>query len=84
MILGAIFGYTLYWSRCLWIPIILHAINNSAVVLFPENQMENKGLEDMLNFADIAFAAVSTGLAIALMVYWNSKSNKEHKERQLL
>lgn len=84
MILGAIFGYALYWSRCLWIPIILHAINNSAVVLFPENPMENKCLEDMLNFADIAFATASLGLAIALMVYWNRKSNKEQKETQLL
>lgn len=84
MILGAIFGYTLYWSRCLWIPIILHAINNSVVVLFPENPIEKKGLENMLNFSDIAIAICSAVMAIALMVYWSRKSNKEQRERLVL
>ena len=27
-LLGAYFGYLLYWSRSLWIPIIIHAANN--------------------------------------------------------
>lgn len=27
-LLGAYFGYLLVWSRCLWIPIIIHATNN--------------------------------------------------------
>ena len=84
MILGAIFGYTLYWSRCLWIPIILHAINNSVVVLFPENPIEKKGLENMLNFSDIAIAICSAVMAVALMVYWSRKSNKEQRERLVL
>lgn len=84
MILGAIFGYTLYWSRCLWIPVILHAINNSVVVLFPENPIEKKGLENMLNFSDIAIAICSAVMAVALMVYWSRKSNKEQRERLVL
>ena len=28
MFLGAYFGYLLYWSRCLWVPVIVHITNN--------------------------------------------------------
>ena len=33
MLLGAYFGYLVWWTRCLWIPVIVHAINNSVVVI---------------------------------------------------
>lgn len=33
MLLGALFGYMAWWTRCLWIPIILHILNNSLVVM---------------------------------------------------
>lgn len=33
MILGAYFGYLVWWTRCLWIPVIVHAANNSIVVV---------------------------------------------------
>lgn len=32
-LLGAYFGYLLAWSRCLWIPIIVHATNNIIYVV---------------------------------------------------
>lgn len=32
-LLGAFFGYLLAWSRCLWIPIIVHATNNIIYVI---------------------------------------------------
>jgi len=32
MLLGALFGYAVWWSGSLWLSIILHAINNSLVV----------------------------------------------------
>lgn len=32
LLLGAYFGYIFYWSRSLWLPVILHAFNNSMVV----------------------------------------------------
>lgn len=31
--LGAFFGYLLYWTGSLWIPIIIHALNNTIVVV---------------------------------------------------
>lgn len=33
-LLGAYFGYLLYWSRSLWIPIIIHASNNIIYVVW--------------------------------------------------
>lgn len=33
MLLGAFFGYLLWWSKSLWLPIILHILNNSIVVI---------------------------------------------------
>ncbi|MDH6534276.1 CPBP family intramembrane metalloprotease [Parabacteroides sp. 52] len=32
MLLGAYFGYIVYWSRNIWIPILLHFINNAVVM----------------------------------------------------
>lgn len=32
MLLGAFFGYLLWWTNSLWVPIIAHAFNNSIVV----------------------------------------------------
>lgn len=33
MLLGAFFGYTLYWTRSLWVPVILHVINNTVYLV---------------------------------------------------
>ena len=33
MLLGALFGYLLLWSKSLWLPILAHFINNAIVVL---------------------------------------------------
>lgn len=36
MLLGAYFGYLLWWTGCLWLPILIHALNNSMVVVFTQ------------------------------------------------
>lgn len=33
MLLGAFFGYLLYWSRSLWMPVILHITNNTVYLI---------------------------------------------------
>lgn len=33
ILLGAYFGYLLWWTGSLWVPILMHALNNSLVVL---------------------------------------------------
>lgn len=34
LLLGAFFGYLLYWSQSIWLPVICHSLNNSLVVIF--------------------------------------------------
>lgn len=43
MLLGALFGYLLFWSGSLWLPILAHFINNAAVVLLTYNH-QRRGL----------------------------------------
>ena len=33
LLLGAYFGYLIWWSGSVWVPVIAHAVNNSLVVL---------------------------------------------------
>lgn len=33
LLLGAYFGYLLYWTRSLWIPVIVHIVNNTLYIL---------------------------------------------------
>lgn len=32
LVMGAYFGYLLYWSKSLWLPILIHTFNNSIVI----------------------------------------------------
>ena len=48
MLLGAWFGYLLWWTRSLWVPIIAHALNNSLVVVF--TWVEERGMVDSGSF----------------------------------
>lgn len=34
VLLGGYFGYLLWWSRSVWLPVLLHVVNNSLVVFF--------------------------------------------------
>lgn len=42
MFLGAYFGYLLYWSRNIWVPVFAHILNNTIVVI----GMSNSNLKD--------------------------------------
>ena len=33
MLMGAMFGYIFVWTGCLWVPILMHFVNNSLAVL---------------------------------------------------
>ncbi|MCH5227927.1 MAG: CPBP family intramembrane metalloprotease [Muribaculaceae bacterium] len=33
LLMGAFFGYLLIWTRCIWVPVFAHVLNNSAVVI---------------------------------------------------
>lgn len=55
MLLGAYFGYLLYWSKNIWIPVIAHFFNNMCGVLTMSNPAlsENKILSDTATLKEI-------------------------------
>ncbi|MCM1021921.1 MAG: CPBP family intramembrane metalloprotease [Muribaculum sp.] len=48
LLMGAYFGYLLRWSRSLWLPIFVHAMNNSLIVIF--TWLSNNGNADFAGF----------------------------------
>lgn len=66
LLLGAYFGYLLAWSRCLWLPILAHALNNSvAVVAYYTPSIES--MPWIGESVTTASFAISTTLTIALL-----------------
>ena len=69
MLLGAFFGYMLWWSRSLWVPIILHAFNNAIYVVaqwFANGEEESSldALGTTVSLSDITLVAVSVALTV--------------------
>lgn len=71
-LLGAYFGYLLWWTRSLWVPMIVHIVNNSIVVLGEWHTVNEGGTpgvfdgfgSDMTSTADIIAVAVSVVLTV--------------------
>lgn len=90
MLLGAFFGYLLWWSKSLWLPITLHVLNNSIVVIATyldtesTNTSDANGLNhigtDFSSTADmlivIASVAITTAGIILLHRYFHNKKHQ--------
>ncbi len=80
MILGALFGYMLFWSGNLWIPVIAHFFNNLlAVSVFYLNNdfsqnIENIGVGDN-NYLYIVISLVL--FSVLLLYFYKLNINKE-------
>lgn len=87
MVLGLWLGYLLVWSGSLWVPIIAHTLNNSAVILFnylsntgmvPEDFGDNLGLPAAGDFPWIALISLIASIALAVAAHYHS-INKSQK-----
>lgn len=82
MLLGAFFGYLLYWTGSLWIPILLHALNNSIYVVagwMSYGTDSPSAVDEIGSGTDIAYVAISVVLtAIGLLLL--RRSNKMNNE----
>lgn len=67
LLLGAYFGYLLYWTRCLWIPIIIHILNNTLYLI--GNFFSTSYLDLNKIGTDNALNIVSSVLLTALGIY---------------
>ena len=72
MILGAILGYLLVWSKTLWLPVIAHFVNNALGVtagfLRQDNPISVQRIDD-LGKADTFIFGILSGI-ISLFVLW--------------
>lgn len=66
MLLGAYFGYLVWWTRSLWIPIIIHSFNNSLVVIL-EWMEANNGKEEVSGSEEQSVALILTSLALTVI-----------------
>lgn len=76
LLLGAFFGYLMWWSGSLWLPIIAHAFNNSMVAIFTwlyqrgdtEMDLNKVGAESFdSNYVVILVSLIITALMIILL-----------------
>lgn len=76
MLLGAYFGYLVWWTRCLWIPVIVHALNNSVVVVSKwiesrsgyECGIDSIGADPVGSSTALVAVAVSVVLTVYLLI----------------
>ena len=83
LLLGAFLGYLLWWSKSLWIPIIGHAFNNSAVIISvyiygsDNNELNSYGA-NLNEFPTIAItSAIITTLIIIFFLMWRKKHEQD-------
>lgn len=70
MLLGAFFGYSLWWSRCLWIPVVLHTLNNAVYVIAQYTSSGESAVDTFGAGGDYVYVVASvimTALGLALM-----------------
>ncbi len=78
LILGAVLGYLFYWTRTLWIPIIIHFIYNAmqvlTVYLMPE---KIKAIDSTTEVPiPIAIAIFSLGIALSVAIFIRNYNKK--------
>ncbi|MDE6693817.1 MAG: CPBP family intramembrane metalloprotease [Muribaculaceae bacterium] len=83
MLLGAFFGYLLYWTGSLWIPILLHALNNSIYVVAGWMSYGNdspSAVDAIGSGTDIAYVAISVVLtAMGLVLLQRTKTDNSEQ-----
>lgn len=70
LLLGAWFGYLLFWTRSVWVPVIAHFINNGVVVVFA--WLSSRGLEfniDRFGVTEYGFPMPAFVSALAFVVF---------------
>lgn len=83
-LLGAYFGYLVVWTRCLWIPVIIHALNN-IIYVSSEWAAARQGLdESAINGYDgnllVNAASVIITAALLVIIYRLSDKSDESKK----
>ncbi len=78
MILGALFGYLYFWSKNLWIPIIVHFLNNSiAITMVYLNGDIAKDVESIGTGGGSTLHVLISVLLVSVLIYSFYRISKE-------
>ena len=83
ILLGAFLGYALLWGRSLWVPVILHALNNTIYIVSQWISGDEMNATGTVDFEDIAMACVSAalcGVCIFFMYRVSKNITKDNDE----
>src|SRR5690606_27442050 len=83
MLMGAAFGYMLYWGRSIWLPIIAHFINNAVAVIYTFVMIrQGKSYEEIANQSMESWPLyiVSIVVVTILFVRFYKLSNEKQPE----
>ncbi len=79
MLLGVMFGYALWWTGCLWVPVILHIFNNTLFLVGDYVWSDFNQASAVSSIGDSALAVASTALAaVFLWLMWRASSQNKH------
>ena len=82
LLLGALFGYLVYWSRNLWYPIIAHFLNNAFVVVaayYLHMQGKKVNMDDVGDFP-LSVSVFFILILIGLIYIFRKRALKERAE----
>lgn len=78
MALGVVLSYLKEWSQSIWVPVIMHLVNNGAIILgvyFLDLPYNNEGLlEDGVNWLTSLSMLAGFGLSLVALYLINKKS----------
>lgn len=83
MLLGALFGYLLFWSGSIWLPVVAHFINNASVVVYTfilqrqGKPVDNLELTDNPSWYLVLLSIVVTGYL--LYRFWQLTRNNRRE-----
>lgn len=82
MLLGALFGYLLFWGRNIWLPIFAHFLNNAAATVSAFYLQRQGRSLDEINFGDqIPFYVYLLSIAVAtVLLYQYRKTARTGKD----
>jgi membrane protease YdiL (CAAX protease family) len=83
LLLGALFGYLLLWSRTLWLPIIAHFINNAMAVIFYwlwHNGYSGKEIDEIGTLESSILPALISMLLVGAWMIWFYRDSKKDSQ----
>lgn len=79
MLLGAYFGYLLYWSKSIWLPVFAHFTNNAIAVIAGQSQdlSENEFVSGEISNEHLAAYSLVAVATLVLFYFLNKKLKQE-------